>query len=81
MISLGWTASSTRGIAQYRVFRSQTPGAGYELVGTTVNTDFIDTLVRPGVQYFYVVQTVDVYGTRSPFSNETRVQLPSGIPG
>jgi fibronectin type 3 domain-containing protein len=62
VISLGWTASGTRGIAQYRVFRSQTPGAGYELVGTTVNTDFIDTLVRPGVQYYYVVQTIDIYG-------------------
>ena len=59
VISLGWTASGTRGIAQYRVFRSQTPGAGYELVGTTVNTDFIDTLVRPGVQYYYVVQTIE----------------------
>ena len=81
VISLGWTSSETRGIAQYRVFRSQTPGAGYELVGTTVNTDFIDTLVRPGVRYYYVVQTVDVYGTRSPFSNEASAQLAAGIPG
>ena len=81
VISLGWTASETRGVAQYLVFRSQTPGTGYELVGTTISTNFTDTLVRPGVQYFYVVQTIDIYGTRSSFSNEASARLPGGIPG
>lgn len=76
VMSLGWTAPETRGIDHYEIFRSTTAGRDYEFVGDTTATEFVDTLVRPGVTYYYVVVAVDIYGARSAFSNEATGQLP-----
>jgi len=75
VITLGWTAPDTPGIDYYLIFRSLTAGTNYELVGETTRTNFVDTLVQPGVTYYYVVIAVDVYGTRSGLSNEASGQL------
>jgi hypothetical protein len=76
ILSLGWTAPETRGIDHYEIFRSTTAGRDYEFVGDTTATEFVDSLVRPGVMYYYVVVAVDIYGTRSVFSNEVTAKLP-----
>lgn len=75
VMSLGWTAPETEGIDYYLIFRSTMPGGPYEFVGDTTMTDFIDTLVTAGVTYYYVVVAVDIYGTRSEFSNEASGKL------
>jgi hypothetical protein len=74
-MSLAWTAPNTKGIDYYGIFRSTTAGKNYEFVGDTTGTDFVDTLVQPGVTYTYVVAAIDVYGARSAFSNEAVGQL------
>jgi hypothetical protein len=76
VMSLGWTAPDTRGVDHYEIFRSTTTGRDYEFVGDTTATEFVDSLVRPGVTYYYVVVAVDIYGARSAFSNEATGQLP-----
>lgn len=76
VIKLGWVAPKTQGIDYYEIFRSTTAGRDYEPVGDTAMTDFVDTLAKPGTTYYYVVVAVDIYGTRSAFSNEARAQLP-----
>lgn len=75
VMSLGWSAPETKGIDHYEIFRSTTTGRDYEFVGETTATEFVDNLVRPGVTYYYVVIAVDVYGTRSVFSNEALAKL------
>jgi hypothetical protein len=75
VMSLGWTAPETKGIDHCEIFRSTTAGRDYEFVGDTTATEFVDSLVRPGVTYYYVVVVVDIYGTRSVFSNEAGGKL------
>ncbi|HXF03811.1 MAG TPA: CARDB domain-containing protein [Blastocatellia bacterium] len=75
-ILLVWGAPDTQGINEYQIFRSTRPGGPYEFVGDTLETSFTDTLVRPGVTYYYVVVAVDAYGVRSAFSNEATARLP-----
>ncbi|MBI3949429.1 MAG: hypothetical protein HY314_03130 [Acidobacteria bacterium] len=75
VLSLGWAAPDTKGIDHYEIFRSTTAGRDYEFVGDTTATEFTDNLVRPGVTSYYVVVAVDLYGTRSAFSNEASGKL------
>lgn len=75
-ILLSWGAPDTQGMNEYQIFRSTRPGGPYEFVGDALETSFTDTLVRPGVTYYYVVVAVDAYGVRSAFSNEAAARLP-----
>ncbi|MBP1689045.1 MAG: hypothetical protein H6Q33_5188, partial [Deltaproteobacteria bacterium] len=76
---LHWTTPPVRGLSQYRVYRSTMPGSGYELVGGTVDTDFVDALANPGVSYYYVVAALDIYGTLSQFSEEAKLALRAAV--
>ncbi|HXQ24059.1 MAG TPA: CARDB domain-containing protein [Candidatus Acidoferrales bacterium] len=71
--TLRWDAPQTAGIQGYRIFRSTTAGAGYELVGATTATSFVDDIAQPGTTYFYIVVAVDTAGVTSPASNEAQV--------
>jgi hypothetical protein len=75
--ALRWEASQTQGISQYRVYRSTMSGIGYELVGGTVHTSFVDALAEAGVSYYYVVAALDTYGVLSPFSQEAKLAIPT----
>lgn len=72
---LHWAALPLRGFSRYRVYRSTTPGSGYELVGGTVDTEFVDALAIPGAGYYYVVAAMDIYGVLSQFSEEAKLAL------
>ncbi|MBC7228900.1 MAG: L,D-transpeptidase family protein [Actinobacteria bacterium] len=70
-IDLGWSESPSPGIAAYRVYRSETPGGPYQLVGQR-STDvfinylgYVDTGLRDGVTYYYVITSVDERGRES----------------
>jgi hypothetical protein len=72
-LSIRWQAPDTRGIREYRVYRSTT--AGYELVGGTTASEFVDALAERGVTYHYVVAAVDMYGATSPLSAEVTASI------
>jgi len=42
--------------------------------------NFIDTTVVPGNNYDYAIQTVDIYGNKSPFSSTINVQIKKSEP-
>jgi fibronectin type 3 domain-containing protein len=74
---LTWTASSTVGVNEYRVYR----GAGEDSwkvqldeVATIRETRFDDEGLKPGQAYWYVVKAIGKSGALSPMSNRARTQ-------
>ena len=52
-ITVGFTGN---GSPEYRVYRSQTAGGPYALVGTVAAPPFVDSTVSGGITYYYVVR-------------------------
>ena len=63
---LTWSAVS--GAASYRVYRSESRGTGYSLLGTTTSTSYVNTGAAVGKTYYYRVKAVNSAGT-SAYSN------------
>ena len=63
---LTWNA--VRGATSYRVFRSESRGSGYSLLGTTTSTSYTNTGAAVGKTYYYRVKAVNSVGT-SGYSN------------
>ena len=63
---LTWNAVS--GATSYRVFRSESRGSGYSLLGTTTATSYTNTGAAVGKTYYYRVKAVNSVGT-SGYSN------------
>jgi fibronectin type 3 domain-containing protein len=56
-VRLNWQSSS--GAANYNVERSITSGGPYSLVSTVVGTNYTDSSVTNGVNYYYAVSAVN----------------------
>ena len=63
---LTWSAVS--GATSYRVYRSESRGTGYSLLGTTTSTSYVNTGAAAGKTYYYRVKAVNSAGT-SAYSN------------
>lgn len=57
LVTLAWDAAP--GADRYLVFRSLLPGGGYQPIGSTTGTTYVDTGVAVEVRYYYVVRSVD----------------------
>ncbi len=67
-VELAWEAADDA--VRYRVLRSIVTGGGYEAVGDSNETAFVDEAVRDGVPYHYVVVALDPVGNVSARSGE-----------
>ncbi len=74
-VSLAWQAPAGDAAAGYTVWRSLVPGGGYKVVGTTQDTSLVDSTVRNGTTWHYVVVANDAAGNSGPRSDEA-VALP-----
>lgn len=69
-------------VAHYNIFRSETSPVNFQnaekLIHITAQPDtfFIDTDVKPGRNYYYIVTALDRVGNESPPSNQAAVMLP-----
>lgn len=66
-IFIVWSSPGTAG--QYRVLRRDATSNGLVQLGTTNNTDYIDTNTQANKAYIYAVQRYDSYGSLSANSN------------
>jgi len=77
---LYWDANGEPNIDFYTVYRSQTSGSGYSIIGTAPQSldpvSFTDT--SPDSTGYYVLTAVNTSGLESGFSNELCVTLTGG---
>jgi hypothetical protein len=74
-VILSWTAVTSEDLAGYHILRGEGADATLRPLTTAVvsATEFVDTSVRPGVEYIYAVVAVDRAGNRSEPSATIRV--------
>jgi hypothetical protein len=78
-VSLYWQRNRERDLAGYNVYRSITPGSGYQrinysLVSRKMNS-YTDKQIEKGKKYYYVVTAVNTSGGESGYSNEAEVTI------
>lgn len=59
MIKVSWQGVSSKDFLTYRLYRSTTIDSGYEMVGDTTSTNYLDKIEEDGKEYFYRVSVVD----------------------
>jgi hypothetical protein len=71
-LEIGWDADVTGDFSKYHIYRSQTQGGPYTLVGnvSSAETSFIDTGLDEGETYYYVLTGVGSRGSETGFSQE-----------
>jgi hypothetical protein len=70
-VSLDWDDNTEPNLAGYNVYRSTTPGDGYAQIATAVVTsEYVNSSVIGGTEYYYVVTAVDTNANESDHSNE-----------
>jgi len=80
-VDLSWDAplDSADPVAGYNVYRSPAGSARYELLNSSVdpNTTYVDTTVKNGLSYDYIIESVDSSGIESVPSAVASVTIPS----
>ncbi|VGO21940.1 phage tail protein [Pontiella sulfatireligans] len=74
-VTLDWDANSEADFSHYAIMRSRTQGNGYERVGSTVDTEYVDTFRSEGGYYYYQVVAVDTLGNESVGNDEIPLEL------
>ncbi len=78
-VTLAWAASTSPGIAGYRVYYGTASGVYTNRVSlANVTTDTVTGLAA-GVTYFFVVTSYDTNALESPFSSEISYTAPTGL--
>jgi len=77
-VSLSWTSSISTDVMGYNIYRGTVSGGPYSILDSApVASDaFSDATVQSGTTYFYVVRSVDNFGTESSNSSEVSAVIP-----
>ena len=75
---LTWKAVS--GAVSYRIYRSESRGTGYSLLGTTSSTSYVNTGAAAGKTYYYRVKAVNRDGMASGYSNIVSGKAKAAVP-
>jgi len=74
-VILSWKRNREPDLAGYNVFRSTTPGSGYQRLNSSLISvpKYVDQQIVKGNKYYYVVTAVNTAGGESGYSNEVAV--------
>ncbi|CAM4488733.1 S8 family serine peptidase [Paenibacillus phoenicis] len=72
---LSWSPSADEDVKLYTVYRSTTSGSGYEVIGTSGQTEFTDTTTETDHTYYYAVTATDYSDNEGPKSNELELTV------
>jgi hypothetical protein len=77
-VTLNWSPSSSSNVLGYYVYRGSQSGGPYSIITSAAhaNTNYVDSSVRGGQTYYYVVTAVDSAGVQSSYSNQVQAVIP-----
>ena len=80
-VDLAWNANSESNLATYQIYRSTTPGAGYQLIASTSSSEpsYADGNVVTGTVYYYAIKAVNTSAQPSGYSTEVSA-VPDALP-
>jgi hypothetical protein len=82
-VLLYWQRNRERDLAGYNVYRSTTPGSGYQRINDSLVSrkmiSYTDKQIEKGKTYYYVVTAVNTSGGESRYSNEVEVSIPNNF--
>lgn len=70
-ITLSWNAVG--GATQYFIYRSNTTGGPYGLIGNSATNSYTDSSTTPNAQYYYIIKAEYAAGLLSAKSNEASI--------
>jgi Abnormal spindle-like microcephaly-assoc'd, ASPM-SPD-2-Hydin len=78
-VTLSWTASTSKGVIGYDVYRGGQSGGPYTLLNPApvAGTSYTDSAVQAGDTYYYVTTTVNSKDVQSSYSNQVKAVVPS----
>ena len=76
-VDLSWQPASA--VVGYNVYRGSQPGGPYSKINPVLDasTNFTDSSVQGGQNYYYVTTSVDSSGAQSSYSNEIQAVIPT----
>jgi len=77
-VTLTWTASTSKGVIGYNVYRGVHSGGPYTLLNVALlaGTGYKDSTVQAGQTYYYVAVAVNSHHVESLHSNQAQVVIP-----
>jgi fibronectin type 3 domain-containing protein len=75
-VGIRWEDAAGTDLIGINIYRSDTKGKGYVMIGTSPGTSFEDTDVQRGKTYYYAVTSVDSNFKETKRSNEISVEVP-----
>lgn len=81
-IQLAWLPSPSSNAVAYNIYRSRERGKGFQLIGSTQDTNFTDANVKEGETYFYALTTLNKEFKETKFGEIRAVtfSLPKEVP-
>jgi hypothetical protein len=77
-VLLSWSASASSGVTGYNVYRGTTSGGPYSKIDPSLvsGLTYTDTTVTGGVEYYYVVTSLNSSGSESGYSSQVSASVP-----
>jgi len=77
-VSLSWSPSSSSNVTGYYVQRGTVSGGPYQLLNSSpiASTSYVDSTVKAGQEYFYVIVAVNSEGLESQPSEQVNATIP-----
>ena len=82
VVRISWRPAISGSVMSYQIFRSETSGSGYVQIGPRLisGSAYDDTEVKNGIEYYYILRSVDFDEKVLPFNTEEISATPDEEP-
>jgi hypothetical protein len=72
-VSLDWDENGKADLKEYNIYRAEVDGGPYTKIATVTNSEYVDTGLTNGTDYYYVVTAADESDNESGYSEQVIV--------